>query len=113
MAVEENKVIGCAYGSEYRVLGGYRGTIEESIFVHHEYQQRGIGSKLLDILVKECRRLEYRRLIAVLGSDREDLPGSFKLHERTGFREVGRLTGVGEKFGRSLDTPMLQLNLKD
>jgi L-amino acid N-acyltransferase YncA len=112
VAVEEGKVIGYAYGSEYRTLEGYRETIEDSTFIHHEYQQRGIGAMLLGELVEECKRLGYRRLIAVFGSDRDELPGTFRLHERFGFREVGRLTGVGEKFGPSLDTPILQLNLR-
>jgi L-amino acid N-acyltransferase YncA len=111
VAVESDKVLGYAYGSEYRVLDGYNHTIEDSIFIHPEYQQRGLGRKLLGALVEECKRLGYRRLIAVFGSGRDELPGTFKLHEAFGFREVGRLVGVGEKFGRSLDTPILQLDL--
>jgi phosphinothricin acetyltransferase len=53
----------------------------------------------------------YRRLIAVFGSGIDDLPGTFRLHKSFGFKEVGRLTGVGEKFGRILDTPIFQLDL--
>lgn len=113
VAVEGDIVVGYAYGSEYRTLAGYQNTIEDSIFVHPEYQQRGIGKRLLGAFVDECQRLGYRRLIAIFGSHREDLPGTFRLHESFGFKEVGRLTGVGEKFGRSLDTPILQLNLRD
>jgi L-amino acid N-acyltransferase YncA len=109
--VEDDKVLGYAYGSEYRVLDGYSHTIEDSIFIHPEYRQRGLGRKLLGALIEECKRLGYRRLIAIFGSERDELPGTFKLHEGFGFREVGRLIGVGEKFGRSLDTPILQLDL--
>jgi len=50
-------------------------------------------------------------MVAVFGSGRDVLPGTFKLHEIFGFREVGRLLGVGEKFGQRLDTPILQLDL--
>ena len=112
VAVEEEKVVGYVYGSEYRDLEGYANTIEDTIFIRDDYHQCGIGSKLLGALVEECRRVGYRRLIAVFGSDREELPGTFRLHEKFGFKEVGRLTGVGEKFGRTLDTPILQLNLR-
>jgi L-amino acid N-acyltransferase YncA len=70
-----------------------------------------VGRLLLGELVDECRRLKYRRLIAVFGSGKEDLPGTFALHESFGFKEVGRLTGVGYKFRRELDTPILQLDL--
>ena len=113
VAEEDDKILGYAYGSEYRVLQGYNNTIEDSIFIHPDYRQEGLGKKLLGAVVDECRRLGYRRLIAVFGAGRDVLPGTFKLHESFGFVEVGRLTGVGEKFGQSLDTPILQLNLRD
>ena len=111
VAVQDDKILGYAYGSEYRVYAGYHGTIEESIFIHPEHQQKGLGKLLLGTLIDECKRLEYRVMVAVLGSGRDVLPGTFKLHESFGFREVGRLLGVGEKFGRLLDTPILQLDL--
>ena len=38
---------------------------------------------------------------------------SIALHERLGFREVGRMPQVGAKFGRWLDLSMLQLVLDD
>ena len=113
VAEQDDKILGYAYGSEYRVLGGYHNTIEDSIFIHPDHTRKGLGKKLLGAVVDECRRLGYRRLIAIFGAGRDVLPGTFKLHESFGFVEVGRLTGVGEKFGQSLDTPILQLNLKD
>ena len=41
------------------------------------------------------------------------LAASIALHERLGFREVGRMPQVGAKFGRWLDLSMLQLVLDD
>ena len=38
---------------------------------------------------------------------------SIALHEKLGFREVGRMPQVGAKFGRWLDLSMLQLTLDD
>ena len=111
VAVKGDTVLGYAYVSEYRPLPGYRYTVEDTIFIHHEYNRQGLGRLLLGALVDECQRLGYLRMIAVFGSGREDLPGTFKLHESFGFREVGRLTAVGEKFGRWLDTPIFQLDL--
>src|SRR5271155_3050119 len=107
----DNTILGYVYGSEYRVLAGYNRTIEDSIFIHPDHQQCGLGKMLLGALIDECKRLEYRRMIAVFGSGRDELPATFKLHEDFGFKEVGRLTGVGEKFGKILDTPILQLDL--
>ena len=110
VAVAGDTVLGYVYGSEYRVLEGYRHVIEDSIFIHPDHVGRGVGKKLLGSLIEECQTLGYKRMVAVFGSGREELPGTFRLHESFGFREVGRLLGVGEKFGRTLDTPILQLN---
>jgi L-amino acid N-acyltransferase YncA len=107
----DDTILGYAYGSEYRDHAGYQNTIENSIFIHHDYQKRGLGRLLLGALVEECRRLEYRVMVAILGAGKELLPGTWVLHEGIGFREVGRLVGVGEKFGMILDTPILQLDL--
>jgi L-amino acid N-acyltransferase YncA len=111
IAVKNNSVLGYAYGSEYRMFEGYRNTIEDSIFIHPEHQQQGLGKKLLGVLIDECKKLEYRTMIAIFGAGRDVLPGTFKLHEAFGFKEMGRLIGVGEKFGQILDTPILQLQL--
>jgi L-amino acid N-acyltransferase YncA len=112
VAEQEETIIGYAYVSEYRVLDGYRGTVEDTIFIDPDHQRRGLGRMLLGALIDECKRLQYRRMIAVFGAGRDVLPGTFVLHESFGFKEVGRLTGVGEKFGQILDTPILQLDLR-
>jgi len=111
VAVEGDSILGYAYGSEYRVFDGYSGTIEDSIFIHPQHQRKGLGKLLLGALIDECKRLKYRVMVAVFGGGRDILPGTFKLHESSGFREVGKLLGVGEKFGQILDTPILQLDL--
>jgi len=36
---------------------------------------------------------------------------SIAFHRRLGFVEVGRLPGIGEKFGRPLDLVLMQLTL--
>jgi L-amino acid N-acyltransferase YncA len=111
VATENDKILGYTYGSEYRAMAGYHKTIEDSIFIHPDYQKRGLGKMLMGILVDECKRLEYRTMVAIFGGGRDVLPGTFKLHKSFGFKEVGRLIGVGGKFGRILDTPIMQLDL--
>jgi phosphinothricin acetyltransferase len=111
VAVHGDTVVGYAYGSEYRVVDGYNHVIEDSIFIHPDHLQKGLGRTLLGTLIEACKVQGYKRMIAVFGAGREELPGTFRLHEGFGFREVGRLLGVGEKFGRTLDTPILQLDL--
>lgn len=87
-------------------------TVEDSVFVHPDHTRRGVGRLLLRRLIEDCKNVGYRVMIAIFGAGREQLEGTFKLHEALGFREVGRLVGVGEKFGKILDTPILQLDLR-
>ena len=49
-------------------------------------------------------------IVAVIG-DSANL-GSIALHKRFGFELVGTLQSVGFKFGRSVDTPILQRALR-
>ncbi len=52
----------------------------------------------------------FRQMIAVVGDPE---PASIALHEALGFRQAGRLSAVGFKFGRWLDTVYLQRALGD
>jgi L-amino acid N-acyltransferase YncA len=49
-------------------------------------------------------------MIAVIGGAE---PASVALHARLGFREVGRFSNVGFKFGRYLDSIYMQRALED
>jgi phosphinothricin acetyltransferase len=67
---------------------------------------RGIGKRLLDVLLGECEARGFRQMVAVVG-DSDNL-ASIRLHERAGFQLVGVLRSVGYKHGRWLDTVLLQ-----
>jgi L-amino acid N-acyltransferase YncA len=47
-----------------------------------------------------------RQMIAVIADTGND--ASIALHKRFGFAHAGRLTGVGYKHGRSIDTVLMQ-----
>jgi phosphinothricin acetyltransferase len=102
----EGKLAGYAYASPYRVRAGYRFTVEDSVFVDREYTGRGIGGMLLGALIEACRERDYRQMIAVIGGS--DNAASIRLHENFGFRHAGVLRSVGFKFGRWVDTVLMQ-----
>ena len=64
---------------------------------------------LLDALLAECERGGYRQIIAVIGDSAN--AGSIGLHQACGFSRVGLLPGVGFKFGRWVDSVLMQRNL--
>jgi len=101
---------GYAYASVYRTRPAYRWSVEDSIYIDPEMQRRGVGRALLMALVADCAARGFRQMLAVIG-DSPNQPGSVGLHEACGFRVVGQLPGIGHKFGRWVDTLLMQREL--
>lgn len=110
VALRNGQVVGYAYAGRYRARSAYRGTLEYSIYVAHDQRGQGVGRALLQALLARCREGPFQQMVAVIG-DSANL-GSIALHERSGFRRVGVLQDVGVKFGRPLDTVLMQRNLQ-
>jgi len=102
----DGKVVGYAYATAYRPRPAYRFTVEDSIYVAHGLDGRGIGSALLQALIARCERGPWRQMLAVIGNSGN--AGSIALHRRLGFEPVGTLHAVGFKFGRWVDTVLMQ-----
>ncbi len=99
-------LIGYGYCAPYRTRSAYRFTLEDSIYVRHGSEGRGVGSAILKELVARCEALGYRQLVAVIG-DSAHAP-SINLHASFGFLRVGTLRSCGFKFGRWVDTVVMQ-----
>jgi phosphinothricin acetyltransferase len=100
------RVAGYGYCALYRTRSAYRYSLEDSVYVRHDAQGRGIGSALLAELVRRCEGLGYRQVIAVIGDSAN--VASIGLHERCGFLRVGTLRSVGFKLGRWVDSVIMQ-----
>jgi phosphinothricin acetyltransferase len=109
VAVLDGRVGGYAYAGAYRPRPAYRFTVENSIYLQPAIHRRGIGLKLLQRLIVESQARGYRQMIAVIGDSAN--AGSIGVHEKTGFAMVGTHPNVGFKFGRWLDTVMMQRSL--
>jgi phosphinothricin acetyltransferase len=68
--------------------------------------RRGLGLKLMERLIADCEAGGFRQMIAVIGDSAN--AGSVGLHRRCGFQMIGTHPSVGLKFGRWLDTVMMQ-----
>jgi L-amino acid N-acyltransferase YncA len=111
VAALEGQVIGYAYAGAYRPRPAYRFTVENSVYLRPDIHRRGIGLQLLQRLIAESETRGYRQMIAVIGDSAN--AGSIGVHARCGFQMIGTHPDVGFKFGRWLDTVMMQRALGD
>ena len=105
----DGRVAGYAYVNAYRTRPAYRFAVEDSVYVAPDAQGKGVGRVLLERLIATCRDDGFRLMIAVIGDSANF--GSITLHRRAGFRFCGTIHSVGYKFGRWLDSVLMELPL--
>jgi L-amino acid N-acyltransferase YncA len=109
LVVETDRgLVGWASLSPYIRRSAYRFTVENSVYLRPEACGRGLGRLLLGELLEAGRVAGFRTVLALICTEQDR---SVRLHEGLGFREAGRLVGVGYKFGRWLDTVIMQRDL--
>ncbi|WP_171015683.1 GNAT family N-acetyltransferase [Devosia sp. FKR38] len=104
----DGETVGYAYASFYRPRAAYRFTCEDSIYLRPDIKGRGIGRLMLTELLAQSRAFGFKQMIAVITADTAN---SIAIHEKFGFRHVGRYEAVGYKFDRWHDIVHLQLAL--
>lgn len=103
-------VLGYAYVTPYRSKAAYRFTVENSIYLGPASTGKGLGAALMKELLVRAEAAGVKEIVAVI-ADR-GAEASIALHERFGFKEIGRMGRVGFKFGRWLGTVLMQKSLK-
>jgi L-amino acid N-acyltransferase YncA len=106
VAALQSVVLGYAYAGPYRPRPAYRFTVENSVYLDPQAQGQRIGTRLMQALIDESEQRGFRMMIAVIG-DSANL-ASIGVHTRAGFQMVGTHRNVGLKFGRWLDTVMME-----
>ncbi len=102
-------VAGFAYASPWRPKPAYRHTVEDSVYLDPGWTGKGLGRLLLSALLQQCARAGARQIIAVIAGNGEG--ASAALHRACGFTDAGRLSSVGFKHGRWVDTLLMQCDL--
>lgn len=110
VACDGPDIVGYAYATQFRDRPAYAFACENSIYVANDRRGAGIGRLLLTALLEAAKAHGFRQMVAVVGGGE---PASVALHGSCGFRQVGRLTGMGWKAGRWLDTVYMQIALGD
>lgn len=104
------EILGYASVSPWKQKAAYRYTGESSIYLGPAATGKGLGRALLAELIDRARAAGLKELVAVVAD--QGAEASIALHERFGFREIGRMGRVGYKFERWLGTILLQKSLR-
>jgi L-amino acid N-acyltransferase YncA len=91
VAERDGKTVGYCYAGPYRARIGYRFSLEDSIYIDAAEIGRGIGRALLSCVIERSTELGYRQMVAVIG-----------------VAHVGVLSAIGFKFGRWVDSVLMQ-----
>lgn len=79
-------VAGWIAASSYRSRQCYWGVAEFSVYVHDDYQRRGVGKALMDAFLPACEQAGLWKILSRIFPENE---GSRGLCRYGGFREVG------------------------
>ena len=107
----DGRIVGFAYAASYRARPAYRYTLEDSVYVSADAHGRGVGRALLAEVIARCEAGPFRQMVAVIGDSAN--AGSIALHAALGFQMTGTHVAVGFKFGRWVDTVLMQRALGD
>ncbi|TSI16791.1 GNAT family N-acetyltransferase [Brevibacterium aurantiacum] len=88
----DGSVLGWAAATPTSDRDVYRGVIEHSVYVDPHATGRGLGSALLESLIERARGLGFWMLQASILPENT---GSLRIHEKAGFRRVGRRERIG------------------
>jgi L-amino acid N-acyltransferase YncA len=80
------RVVGWAATSAYRSRECYRGIAEFSVYVHEDWRGRGIGKRLLEVLIPAAERAGLWKLLSRIFPENT---ASRAACASVGFREVG------------------------
>lgn len=109
VAEKEGRLLGYAYAGTYRPRPAYRYSVENSIYIDKDAVGLGVGKALLPPLIDLCTAAGRRQMVAIIGDSQH--AASIKLHESCGFEMVGTFKSIGFKFGRWLDSVLMQRSL--
>jgi L-amino acid N-acyltransferase len=105
----QGQVTGFATYAQFRAGTGYARAMEHTIHLDPAAQGRGLGRALMAAIEDHAARAGARVMVAAVAGENT---GGVAFHARLGYREVGRMPGVGHKFGRDMDLILMQKRLQ-
>ncbi|MCB1741142.1 MAG: N-acetyltransferase [Gammaproteobacteria bacterium] len=110
VVVQDDRLLGYAYGSTHRERSAYRWSVETTIYLDPTVHRQGLGRRLYGALLPALAEAGYCNAFAGI-----TLPNaaSVGLHQAMGFEPIGTFSRVGYKLGAWRDVGWFQLRLRD
>lgn len=108
VAVEDGGVVGWVALAPTSARGCYAGVAESSVYVAASARGRGVGRVLMEAVLASARAGGIWTIHAGMFPENA---ASIALHERVGFRLVGRFERIAQLDGVWRDTILLELRL--
>jgi phosphinothricin acetyltransferase len=105
---EGGAVAGFGFLHAHQPLPTFRRTAEITYFLRPDACGRGIGSEILELLLRDGREQGINVILASISGKNG---GSIAFHRRHGFVECGRFRDVGAKRGETFDVVWMQRTL--
>ena len=106
---ESGQLLGFAYLAPWRQKSAYRRTVENTIYLKPGFTGQGLGPRLLSELLRLGKDAGIKEVVAVISDSEADT--SIQMHKKFGFKKVGQLPRVGNKFNRWLGVILMQKSL--
>lgn len=101
-AVENGKILGYAYASNFKSRKAYDWSVEVTVYVKQDCHRAGIGKRLYLALEDSLKRIGVLNMNACIALPKEEDPylsnDSYLFHEKMGFQPVGIFHNSGYKF---------------
>jgi L-amino acid N-acyltransferase YncA len=110
VAEDGGRVVGYAYGGEYKARAAYRWSCEVSVYVERSRHRAGAGRALYEALLTRLAERGFRMAVGGMTLPND---GSVALHRALGFEPVGTYRRIGYKHGTWHDVAWTQRALGD
>lgn len=106
VAEENGSVIGWIAVSPISGRCVYKGAVEMSVYIAHDYKEKGIGTQLVKTLLEEAPGAGFWSIYSAIISINK---ASIALHKKCGFREIGYRERIAkDRFGEWQNTTLME-----
>jgi phosphinothricin acetyltransferase len=102
---ERGQVIGFGLLREHHALSTFSQVAESTYFISPEYTGKGIGTSMLEYLVRGAKKKDITSILASISSLNKR---SISFHKKNGFKECGRFRNICKKKGKLFDVVWMQ-----